>query len=196
MNPSLKEVFTGVLCLSFATGCVQTRQSEPKRSAVEQLLLSRAADHAVSAAELAPLRDRKVFVDDQYFEATDGKYAIAAVRDAISQAGGLLATSEAESEVVVEVRSGALSIDSSNSLVGIPEIPVPIPFSGTLQSPEVRFYKSEKQFSLSKLALLAIDTKSRKHLFSTGVLFGKSHHHYYTLFGFFRWISTDLPAKK
>jgi hypothetical protein len=193
---NLKELLLCVVGLSLVTGCVQTRQSEPKRTAVEQLLLSRAADHAVSAAELKPLRDRKVFLDDQYFEATDGRYAIGAVRDAISQAGGLLVVTAADSDVVVEARSGALSIDSGDSLVGIPEVPFPIPFSGTIQTPEVPFYKSERQFSTSKLALLAYDNKSRKHLFSTGVLLGKSHHHYYTFLGFFRWVSTDLPAKK
>tara|TARA_Y100001934_G_scaffold283685_1_gene405576 strand:+ start:3683 stop:4264 length:582 start_codon:yes stop_codon:yes gene_type:complete len=192
---SIKPTFC-LLFVILATGCVQTRQSEPKRTAVEQLLLSRAADHALSVAELAPLRERKVYVDPQYFDSEDAKYVIGTVRDAISQAGGLLVDKPEDAELIAEPRSGALSIDSGDSLVGLPQLPFPIPFTGTIQSPEVPFYKAQRQFSVAKIAMLVLDAKTRKHVFSTGVLLGKSHHHYYTFLGFFRWISTDLPAKQ
>lgn len=182
-------------CALFAAGCTQTRQSEPKRTAVEELLLSRAADHALANADLALLKGKKVFLQEKYFEAVDSGYVLGAVRDFMSLAGALLVDAAGDADVIVEARSGALSIDSGNSLVGIPEVPFPIPAAGTLVTPEAPLFKAERQFSVAKLALLAYDAKSRKHLFSTGTLIGKSHHHYYRILGFFRWVATELPEK-
>lgn len=191
----MKKTWIPALATLLAIGCTQTRQTEPKRTAVEQLLISRAADHALANADFALLKDRKVYLEEKYFDATDGKYALGAVRDFMSLAGALLVDSAADAEVIVEARSGALSIDSGQSLVGLPEVPFPIPAAGTLVTPEAPFFKAERQFSVAKLALLAYDAKTRKHLFSTGTLVGKSHHHYYRILGFFRWVDTELPEK-
>ncbi len=185
-----------LLTAALAVGCAHTRQSEPKRTAVEQLLLSRAADIALARADFALLKGKKVYLEEKYFDATDGKYALGAVRDFISLAGGLLVDTAAESEIVVEARSGALSIDSGNSLVGIPDGPLPIPASGTLVTPEAPFYKVDRQYSLAKLALFAYDTKSREHIYSTGTLVGKSHHHNYRFLGLFNWVDSELPEKQ
>jgi len=180
----------------FFCGCVQTRQSEPKRTAVEELLISRAADHALATADLGLLKDRKVFLEEKYYESTDKLYALGAVRDFMSLAGALLVDDKKDADLIVEARSGALSIDSGESLVGFPEMPVPIPFSGTFRSPEVPFYKADRQYSVAKLALFAYDAKTRKHVFSTGTLIGNSHHHYYKLLGLINWTSTELPEKQ
>jgi hypothetical protein len=177
-------------------GCTQTRQSEPKRTAVEELLISRAADHALANADLGLLKDKKVFLEEKYFDGTDKSYALGAARDFMSLAGALLVDDKKEAEIIVEARSGALSIDSGASLVGFPEMPIPIPFSGTFKSPEVPFYKADRQYSVAKLALFAYAADSRRHMFSTGTLTGKSHHHYYKLLGLISWTSTELPEKK
>lgn len=189
-------MFTGLAAgLILTAGCTQTRQTEPKRTAVEELLLSRAADHALSTADFSVLRDRKIYLSDKYFNATDKEYALGAVRDYMSIAGVLLVDAPGDADVIVEARSGALSIDSGKSLIGIPEIPFPIPAAGTLVTPEAPLYKAERQYSVAKLALLAYDAKTRKHVLSTGALVGKSHHHYYRILGFFDWTATDLPEK-
>ena len=177
-------------------GCVQTRQSEPKRTAVEELLISRAADHALASADLGLLKSKKVFLEEKYFESTDKPYVLGAVRDFMSLAGALLVDGKEDADLIVEARSGALSIDSGASLVGFPEMPIPIPFSGTLQSPEVPFYKADRQYSVAKIALFAYDAKTRKHEFSTGTLIGKSHHHYYKVLGLINWTSSELPEKR
>lgn len=189
-------MYAGVVAgLMVTAGCTQTRQSEPKRTAVEELLISRAADKALSEADFQLLRGKKVFLSDKYFDSTDKEYALGAMRDYMSIAGAMLVDAAGDAEVIVEARSGGLSIDSGNSLVGVPQIPFPIPAAGTLVTPEAPLYKSDRQYSFAKLALLAYDAKTRKHLFSTGALIGKSHHHYYRFFGFFDWTVTDLPEK-
>jgi len=181
---------------TLASGCVMTRQSEPKRTAVEQLLISTAVDESLAGIDLSPLNGKAVYMEEKYFDSEDKQYALGAIRELISAAGGRLQASAEGAEIIVEPRSGALSIDSGSSLVGFPEMPVPIPFSGTISSPEVPFYKSERQFGVAKIALFAYDNKTRQHLLSTGSAPGYSKHHYYKFFGFFRWTSTSIPEKK
>jgi hypothetical protein len=186
-----------ILCAVLAlTGCVQTRITEPKRSAVEQLLLSQATDRACREIDFSKFNGRKTFMDVTYFEAHDEQYALGAIRDSLSQAGALLVPEIKDAELVVEPRSGALSTDSSSSVVGMPSLPLPIPMSGTLVTPELALYKSQKQLSTSKIALLAYEQESKKHFISLGPAAGTAKHNYYTFLGYFKYTSTTLPEKR
>jgi hypothetical protein len=99
------------------------------------------------------------------------------------------------SEIIIEARSGGLSIDARSSLVGAPQTGLPIPLSGTLSIPELAFYKSERQNAIAKLALLAYSTDTREHVFSSGPMLGKSYNKYYKILGLIQWTSTDIPEK-
>src|SRR5687768_12152509 len=147
------KIVLSVLGAILLSGCVQTRITEPKRSAVEQLLLSTAADEALEKIDFSKFAGRKAFVDVTYFEAHDEHYVISGIRDALSKAGALLVADAKEADMVVEARSGALSTDSSSSVVGMPSLPLPVPMSGTLLTPEIALYKSQKQLSTAKIAL-------------------------------------------
>jgi hypothetical protein len=184
----------GILLL--AGGCSTSVTSHPPRTAAEQLLLSTAADHALERISFAEFKDKRVFVDGTYFDSYDSKYVIGTVRDALSRAGAKLQGELAKSEVVVEVRSGALSVDSGDSLVGIPKTGVPTPLSGTLNIPEIALYKAVRHESTAKLAVLAYATESRDHFFSAGPTAGKAHHRHYRLLGLISWRSTNVPEMK
>jgi hypothetical protein len=176
-------------------GCVTNNTTTPARSATEQLLLSTATDRALRSANLAVLANRKVFLDATYFDSYDSKYVLGTIRDALSRAGALLQESETNSDVIVEARSGALSIDSSDLLFGIPNMGMPIPLAGVVQIPEVAFYKSDKQHSTAKIALLAFARESGAHVYSSGPLDGKSYDKHYKVL-FLSWIHTDVPEKQ
>jgi hypothetical protein len=178
------------------SGCLQTRMTEPPRTAVEQLLISTAADRSLQQVPWEMFKGRKVFVDTNYFEAYDRGYVLGTMRDLLSIHGALLATNIGDAEVVLEPRSGALSTDSSSSLLGVPAIPVPIPFAGTFTSPELPLWKTEKHFSTAKIAVLAYEQKSRKHVYSTGPVVGRAAHKYYKLLGYLSVTRTDIPEKK
>lgn len=184
------------LCTIFLTaGCTTTDTTQPMRSASEQLLLSTAADRALATAQLAEFKGKKVFLDTNYFDSYDSKYALGEIRDAISRAGALLVADAKSSDVIIEARSGALSIDGSKSLVGIPQTAAPVPLSGSLALPEIALYKSEKQFSTAKIALLAYANDSRAHIYSSGPLVGKSYFKTFKLLGVISWESTDIPEE-
>lgn len=182
--------------LMMAMGCAQTNLTSPKRSAVEQLLLSTAADRAWEMMPFGQLDGKKVYVEERYFNSYDDEYAIGALRDTLSSRGALLVKKEDAADVVVEPRSGALSIDGSNSLIGIPKLPMPIPFAGSVETPEVALFKSDKQFSTAKFAFLAVDRSSGQHVMSTGPLVGRANIKYYKILGIIKFTKTTIPEKQ
>jgi len=184
------------LCATLLGGCVQTRLTEPKRSAVEQLLLSTAADRALEFADVSSLKGKKTYVDPTYFESEDKQYVIGSIRDLLSRNGALLVSKAEDAAVIVEARSGALSIDSSQSILGIPKIPVPIPFTGTVETPELYLVKSEKQFSTAKIALLAYEQQSRTNVVSSGPLVGRANIKYFKILGLLNLTKTTIPEKQ
>jgi len=177
-------------------GCTQTILTAPQRSATEQLLLSAAADRAIASTNFSMFSGKKVFVDISNFDSYDSKYAIGAIREALSRAGAFLVRNETNSDIIIEARSGALSIDAASTLVGMPSAGVPVPLAGAVSIPELAFYKSEKQFSLAKLALLAYETRGGKYVYSSGPMIGKAYNHHYSVIGFITFTTSDIPAKQ
>ena len=176
-------------------GCAWFKLTEPPRSATEQLLLSTSADRALASADLTMFANQKVFLDTTYFDSYDPKYAIGEIRDALSRAGALLENSPTNSDIIIEARAGALSTDSSDSLIGVPSTGLPIPLAGAVSIPEIAFYKSQKQFGYAKIALLAYANQSRAHIYSSGPLVGKSYNDYRKIL-FVAWVRSDIPEKQ
>lgn len=195
----LPVAFLAAAALLAGGGCTQTILTAPQRSATEQLLLSTAADRAITnttTTNLWVFRGKKVFLDTSNFDSYDAKYVIGSIRDALSQSGAVLVRNETNSDIIIEARSGALSIDASSTLVGMPSSGVPVPFAGAVSIPELAVFKSQKQFSIAKLALLAYETHSGQHVYSSGPMVGRAHNHYYSIIGFINFGSSDIPEKQ
>lgn len=188
-------IVTFAILALIAAGCGTEEETNPPRSATEQLLLSSAADHAMSKVNLNFLSGHKVYLDLTYFEGYDSKYAEGAIRDALSRAGALLATNPENADIIMEARSGAYSTDTNSFYIGIPAIPLPIP--GTAETPEtprIAFYSKDSQDSYAKFALLAYANKTRAFVFASGSLDGLSYNTYRS-FLIFSWWRTDIPEK-
>jgi hypothetical protein len=183
------------LVIGLFAGCTTNKMTTTVRSATEQLLLSTATDHALLDPGVKFFAGHKVFLDATYFDSYDSKYALGAIRDALSRAGALLEDSATNSEIIIEARSGALAIDDSDTLFGIPSMALPVPLAGSLQTPEVAFYESHKQRSVAKFALLALTRESHAHVYSSGPLDGNAYHKSSRLF-FIAWTRTDLPEEQ
>jgi hypothetical protein len=121
---------------------------------------------------------------------------IGEIRELITMRGGMLVREFESAELVIEPRSGALSIDSTSSIIGLPSAPTPVPLVGTVQLPEIALWKSDKQFSIAKLALLAYERDSGKHVAATGSLIGRANIKYYKFLGFISYNKTTVPERK
>ena len=185
-------IFTAMALFS---GCTTQEETEPPRSATEQLLLSSAADRAMTQANLNIFAGRTVYFDFTYFFSYDQQYAEGAIRDAFSRAGALIVRDNKSADVIVEARSGAYSTDTNSAFFGIPSVPLPIP--GTAEepvTPQVALYQKQAQVSYAKFALLAYSNKTGAHIYSSGPLDGSTHMTYKSLL-LVSWWSTDIPEK-
>lgn len=183
------------LGLVLFTGCTSSEITVPSRSAIEQLLLSTAADNALKGVELPQLAGEKVFLEEKYIESYDEPYVIGSIRALLSENGALLQPSREEADLIVEARVGALGVDSADSLVGIPSLPLPIPAVGTVETPQAALYASRKKDSVAKIALLGY-RKDGTGVFSTEPISGKAKFHEYELLLMLNINFTDIPERE
>ena len=188
-----------VLLLGLAAGCVnRQRMTEPVRSVGEQLLLSTAFDRALSELDLEAigrLKGFKVYLSTVYLQTLDQEYLVGSLRDLLLSSGVLVVDDIAQAQMIVEVRSGANSLDSAAVTAGIAEDQaLPNPITGApVALPELAFFKKQNNVSLTKIALVAYHADSREHIFSSGTLLGGAYDRHYQFLGLIRLRFTDVP---
>ncbi len=176
--------------------CTTERQTSPTRTATEQMLISTAADRAAADLALGLTPGTRIYVDASNFEGTDSRYAVAAIRDRLLRDGAALVRLPSDAEVIVEIRAGALSIDESDTLFGIPSYQVPVPLtSGPLELPEVALYKQSERKGVVKIAAVAYHAESGRLIAASDPRFGYSHERDYRIL-FFSWSTSDLPQEE
>ncbi len=189
-----KSLARGILIMMMAAlvGCATERESNPPRTATEELLISTAADRAASQMLAAFLPNARVFVDAQYFEGLDSKYTIGAIRDQLAKDGAHLIADRGSADIVIEIRSGAQSIDETSTLFGVPNMDLPVPLAGALKIPEIALFKVAREIGTSKIAMTGYAQKDGTYKFSVGLDYGYSHRNQWTLLILFSWNSDDL----
>ena len=172
--------------------CSGERTTNPDHTATEQLLITQATDDAVAKLHLPLKAGQKAFLDASGVTGDYAPYAIALVRDRILLDGGHLVQDRAAADIVVEARSGALSIDEFESLIGLPESKIPVPLAGDISAPEVALYKRAERRGIAKLGLTAYDAKDGGYVGGTGTKFGFSQKKEWTVLIFISWGSNDI----
>jgi hypothetical protein len=142
------------------SACSSVRETQPPRTADEQLLISSAVDHALEDLDLGIPPGTRIWVDAANFGGYDEKYAVGAIRDHLLRSGGRLVADRGAADTVVEIRAGALSTNSGNMLIGIPSLALPVPLIGNMQTPELSLLKRAKDEGVAKIGLTAYDAKT------------------------------------
>lgn len=173
-------------------GCSTSHVTTPARSATEQLLISTAADQAAERLAGRMAVKGSVYVDAAGVEGYDTKYAIATVRDALLRHGAAMAQSRETAAIIVELRVGALSVDSESSLLGIPSIDIPMPVGGSSSTPEISLFKKELTQGVAKIAATAYDRNSGALVSSSGPQYGFSNRAEWVLLLMLSWDTNDL----
>ena len=188
-------VVSFLLLLSLA-GCSTTRESEPARTATEQLLISSAVDRALDRMNLRIPEGTKIWVDAENFEGYDQKYAVGAIRDRLMREGGRLVADRGQADAVVEIRAGALSTDSDSMLIGIPSMDLPIPLAGQARTPELSLVKKSRDEGVAKIGITAYDAKTGvpESFTLTEPIYGFSNRTRWVVLSLFDWTNSDLMA--
>src|SRR4051812_17812872 len=134
---SIGKVLAALLLVAspLVSGCATLRTTDPPRTATEQFLMSVAATRAIDQLSADALRDRKVFIDTTYLTnlnepgnatangpTNDYRFLVGELRARLLMSGVRLMQHREDSQVVLEIRSGAVGIDRYEYLLGIPAL--------------------------------------------------------------------------
>lgn len=176
--------------------CTINTATVPARSAREEMTISTAADRAAEKLAAGLTAGGSVYVDASYFDAPDAKYAIGAIRAAIARRGTNLAADRSKADRIVEIRSGALSIDQNKFLIGIPEFSFPLPITGVVTFPEIALYGYKDNQGVAKFAATEISQSDGKLITAPPPDYAYSHSKKRTALIFIQWTSQDYIDEK
>ncbi len=159
------------------TGCGRFRETHPARTATEQALISSSADRAITSMPLEFAEGRNVHIDASLLDAYDKPYVVARFRKALLDAGARIVTEAGASDMTLEISSGALSTTQREFLIGIPEIPIPVPAAETFVLPELALFKVVYNRGRAKLLVNAIDTETGAQTAHVDTALGRSFNH-------------------
>ncbi|MES1928032.1 hypothetical protein SADO_02215 [Salinisphaera dokdonensis CL-ES53] len=170
-------LITTLLLAAALAGCASTRETQPPRTANEELLLSKAVDEATDQIDPTVASDSNVFVDEADFKTeSDRHYAISAINDRLLERGYHLVPSRSEADTIVAIRSGALSINKASQLwFGIPSVTVPVPLAGPLETPGLDLFRTIDRTGVAKLGLSFYDAQTGELQDTIGPVYGFSH---------------------
>ena len=187
-----------LLSLFGGGGCATLRTTDPTHTATEQFLMSVAAQRAVSQLSMDGIRDQLVYVDTSWFQqqtAPQDLYMIAEFRARLLREGVLLTSDRTKADVVCEIRSGALSIDRLEYLLGIPATVIggtatsggagvsPSVGNIPVATPELSILKSTKQRGFASVAYIAYRARTGELIAQSGPYIGRTLREDYWLFG-------------
>ena len=171
-------------------GCTTTSTSNTPRTAKEQMLLSNAVDQSLDKVDFTPLYNQRVFVDEKYLECVDKNYVVGSIRHRVMRAGGTLAATGEDADVIMEVRSGGVGTDSNEMYLGIPQLPLP----AGMQTPEIRLTERKSQLGYSKLGLVLFDAKTKAVLGDGGMSMAQSDDNNWFVLGMGPWQNGALKS--
>jgi hypothetical protein len=164
----------GLTATVLLAGCASTSETNPGRTATEQLLMSRAADLAVDGLRLPIPPGSRVYVENRYFQGEGANYAISAVRSALSEAGFALADDKGQADAVFELRAGALSLEQMRRVVGLPPLAVPINENFNVVSiPELSIYSRRDRVGVAEFSGFVYDARTGAPLGAVSPMIGE-----------------------
>lgn len=169
-----------LLLLTWTFGCTTTRTSNTSRTAIEQLLISNAIDQTLSKTALPPVDNRKVFVEEKYLEAVDKGYLVAKMRQRLLTQGAMLVDTKEDSEITIELFSGAVGTDDTSSFLGMPGLTVP---GMPIELPEVRLYEKASQFGTAKIGMVAYNTQTGQLIYDAGTPLARADENRWSVLG-------------
>jgi hypothetical protein len=182
--------------MAITCGCANVRITDPAKTATEQFLLSTAASKAVSLLSFEAISGRKIYLDTTYFSPAEKDFVISEFRAKMLLSGISIVPKREEAEIIVEIRSGGVSIDRYESLFGIPSLTAPTSVTAnamTLVTPEIAITKKIRQVGFASVSYVAYWADTGEVVASSGPAVGKSNRVDWWLFGFGPSTIGDIP---
>jgi hypothetical protein len=173
------------------SGCVSQRMTLPSRSAGEQLLISQASDAAALTMHLRLPDGKTAFIKAVNFDGGDAQYCLSAIRQSLMQQGNHIIEDKEKADLVIEVRVGAISIDSVTHQIGVPSLRL-----AEILIPTYSF-DSTKHTGVTKFSFFVYDRQTGALVAVAANVTGLSQiNKKHAEMGVISWVGAGVPAKK
>ena len=197
--------------IALLTACsLEQELSRTPRTAVEQVLLTQAVNHALTnltlqlpagvnveldATGLESDRSRLRMTNSDLGSLNSPNRDILYIRDTVAaelgRRGYLVRAREMESPYLVRVMAESFGTMQGITFFGMPPVQsVLVPFA----LPELTLYKQQNQSGYARLHLDIYDNRTGEFLGSSATLVGRTFYNQYTMLFFFTWNRTDIDA--
>lgn len=139
------------------SACTTVRITATSRSSVEQRLLARSIERSVARLDTSPLDGRRVRVE-LFSLSGDAGFAEEYVRSLLEHRGVRVARHGEPADVALRIFSRAIAVDTSETLLGLPTMQVPVIGFPT---PEIALFKLERSRGHAEIDLFAYDGDGR-----------------------------------
>jgi hypothetical protein len=187
--------FCALIVLACCGGCSTLRTTDPQRTATEQMLMTQAVSRACEQLSALALRDKLVWVDEQYVKLNEPEqaYLMGELRARLLESGVRLVLKREQAKIVLEVRSGGVGVDRLDYLLGLPAFVLGASAVGadvtgsperpTLITPEIAIVKNIKQQGYASVAFVAYWAETGELVTASGPFTGRTLREDYWLFG-------------
>jgi len=196
-----------------SAGCSTIRVTDPPRTADEQFLQSVAIREAIGQLSMSALRDRRVFISDEFLLAYDDRpigpveslaeyermFLMAELRDRMLIEGVELAATRETADIIVEVRSGAIGVNFSEFFLGFPGVDAPVgevavgDVDAPVILPEVAIVRNIKQRGFASVSITAFWRDTGNLVASSGPFVGRTERTDFYFFGIGPRTTGDIP---
>lgn len=179
----IRSFTTALIIVGICSGCSTVRVTEPAATATQQYLTSEAVAKAIMQLSFDTLRGRRIYIDNSYLSDAEKGFTTAEFRAAVLQSGAYVQADRDKSEIVIEMRSNGIGIDTYASMVGLPAIygpPVGSDAAGagaitqTVVTPEIAITKNLKQIGYASISYVAYWADTGEIVVGSGPYVGKT----------------------
>lgn len=174
------------IVLALSAACTTVRLTATARSSVEQRLLVRSLERAAARLDTGLLLGRPVRIE-LFGLTSDHVFARDFVRARLEERG-LHVTSGEDAEVTLQIFATALAVDTSDTLLGIPSMQMPVL---GVPIPEIALFKWERSRGHAEVQLYTYDAAGRLVSRLPDAL-GEAKYHRFTILIFISFSVSDL----
>ena len=165
MKKTLATLLSGAVAAALLlSGCADPNITRTGRNAVEQLVLTTAADRTVNKMDFRMLKGEKVRFDyGNMTPQVDKNYIQGILEARISAAGAIIALKPEEAKYVLRPLCATFATEDDRIMFGTPQLPIPIPQAGiSVIIPELPIFKRIRRFGYCKLSIEIVEAKTNK----------------------------------
>lgn len=201
-RPIIFRILVLLTIVLILNSCAATRVTTSEKTAVEQAILSETIERNLNSIKLPKGQGRLVFVDshelkqvscgDKKCFSVDAAISYNFIVQKLLSSGFRITEKRDKADLIVYPRLEFVGIDDSDSLIGFPSIPIPMPGVGTVQTPEISIFGSKNQYGRAKFNILAVDAKEGSLIFSETARSRGAYYKRWSALIIFGWRTTNL----